>query len=73
MPDLKKGPTGLFEVYVADGMIYSNRSAGGRLPENEEIIEKIREYLERPDRPSLGGQGAPRDVPGRGTTESWCT
>jgi predicted Rdx family selenoprotein len=73
VPDLKKGPTGLFDVYVADGMIYSNRSAGGRLPENEEIIEKIRKYLERPDRPSMGDQGAPKDVPDRVIAESGCT
>lgn len=64
---------GLFDVYVPEGIIYSNRNEGGRLPKNEEIIEKIREYLERPDGPSLGGQGAPKDLPGRGIAETGCT
>jgi predicted Rdx family selenoprotein len=73
VPDLKKGPTGLFEVYVADGMIYSNRSAGGRLPENEEMIEKIRKYLERPDRPSMDDQGVPKEVPEGDIAGSGCT
>ena len=47
MADLKEGPRGLFEVHVADGVLYSNRSEGGRLPRNEEIIEKLRRYQER--------------------------
>jgi hypothetical protein len=64
---------GLFDVCVPEGIIYSNRNEGGRLPKNEEIIEKIWEYLERPDRRSLGGEGAPKDVPERGIAERGCT
>jgi|GEM_PF-1804719 len=42
VPDVKKGPRGLFDVYADGGIIYSNRTEGGRLPRNEEIIEKLR-------------------------------
>ena len=47
MPDLKKGPVGLFDVYVDEGIIYSNRREGGRRPANEEVVQRIREYLGR--------------------------
>jgi predicted Rdx family selenoprotein len=52
MPDLKKGPRGLFDVYADEGIIYSNRTEGGRLPRNEEVIEKLRKYQERARQPA---------------------
>jgi hypothetical protein len=64
--DLKKGHLGVFEVCLGDRLVYTNRMHGGRLPTDEEIIEKIREYQERP-RPSardLGGEGQAANTPG---------
>ncbi len=43
MPDVKKGPRGLFEVHADGRIIYSNLTEGGRLPRKEEIIEKLME------------------------------
>ena len=73
MPDLKKGPVGLFDVYVDDGVIYSNRREGGRLPRNEEIIEKIRKYQARPGQPAARNREAKQDTPGSTVTESGCS
>jgi len=73
VPDLKKGPVGLFDVYVDDGVIYSNRREGGRLPRNEEIIEKIRKYQARPGRPAARNREAKQDTPGSTVTESGCS
>jgi len=58
VPNLKKGPRGLFEVSVPDGVIYSNRSEGGRLPRDEEIIEKLRKYQESRQGGAATGAGA---------------
>jgi hypothetical protein len=67
---LKKGPRGLFDVYVDEGIIYSNRSEGGRLPGNDEIIEKLRKYQRSPK----GSAGRDRGAkPGGTAAESGCT
>jgi hypothetical protein len=65
---LKKGPRGLFEVYVPDGVMYSNRSEGGRLPRNEEIIEKLRTHQEcRQGSAATGAEAKPPGgAPGSG-------
>jgi hypothetical protein len=39
---VKKGPVGIFDVYVDEWVVYSNRREGGRLPKNEEVIRRIR-------------------------------
>jgi len=63
VPEVKKGPLGIFDVYVEEGIIYSNRRAGGRLPGSDEIIQRLREYQERrteavPGQDSSGAAGA---------------
>jgi len=42
--NLIDGHEGIFEVAINDHVIYSNFKEEGRLPEPEEIIERIREY-----------------------------
>lgn len=69
MPDLKKGPRGLFDVYVDEGIIYSNRTEGGRLPRHEEVIEKLRTHQERREGRGVSGRGA---KPGGAAPESGC-
>ena len=44
---MKKGPVGMFDVYVDEWVVYSNRREGGRLPENEEVVQRIRDYQGR--------------------------
>ncbi|KPK99779.1 MAG: hypothetical protein AMJ91_06330 [candidate division Zixibacteria bacterium SM23_73_3] len=44
MVNLKEGHDGIFEVSINDQVVYSNFNQCGRLPENEEIFQKIREY-----------------------------
>jgi predicted Rdx family selenoprotein len=44
---VKKGPVGIFDVYVDEWVVYSNRREGGRLPKNEEVIQRIRDYQGR--------------------------
>ena len=73
VPDLKKGPVGLFDVYVDDGVVYSNRREGGRLPRNEEIIEKIRKYQARPDRPSTHDEQTKQEASESAIAGSGCT
>ena len=70
MPDLKKGPMGLFDVHVDEGIIYSNRSEGGRLPKNEEVIEKLRKYQRGPEGSAVRDREA---KPGGTAAESGCT
>lgn len=41
--DLKQGQKGLFEVTVDEELIYTNNAVCCLLPEEEEILEKIRE------------------------------
>jgi len=73
VPDLKKGPVGLFDVYVDDGVIYSNRREGGRLPQNEEIIEKIRKYQARLGQTAARDPEAKQDASESAITGSGCT
>jgi hypothetical protein len=73
VPDLKKGPVGLFDVYVDDGVVYSNRREGGRLPRNEEIIEKLRKYQARPARPTMRDEQAKQEVSESAVAGSGCT
>jgi predicted Rdx family selenoprotein len=44
---VKKGPVGMFDVYVDEWVVYSNRREGGRLPKNDEVVRRIRDYQER--------------------------
>ncbi len=44
---MRKGPIGLFDVYVDEAIIYSNRREGGRLPDKDEIVRRIRDYVSR--------------------------
>lgn len=53
---LKKGPVGMFDVYADEWVIYSNRREGGRLPQNAEVIQRIRDYQGRAA-PSKGSRG----------------
>lgn len=55
---MKKGARGLFEVYVDAGILYSNRIEGGRLPKNEEVIERLRKYQESRQGGAATGAGA---------------
>ena len=73
MPDLKKGPMGLFDVYVDEGIIYSNRIEGGRLPKNEEVIEKLRKYQERREGSAARDREAKLGAPRGTAAESGCT
>lgn len=41
--NLKEGHGGIFEVAIDDHVVYTNLKECGRLPENEEIFQKIRE------------------------------
>ena len=47
---MKKGPVGMFDVYVDEWVVYSNRREGGRLPKNEEVVQRIRDYQGRSSR-----------------------
>ena len=47
---VKKGPVGMFDVYVDEWVVYSNRREGGRLPKNEEVVQRIRDYQGRSSR-----------------------
>jgi predicted Rdx family selenoprotein len=69
---VKKGPVGMFDVYVDEWVVYSNRREGGRLPKNEEVVQRIRDYQGRSS-PSRGtrpqvdeSQTAPDCGPGCG-------
>lgn len=59
--DLLEGHNGIFEVAIGGQVVYTNHKECGRLPENEEILLKIREHLGYPlqDRHHIyqGGQG----------------
>jgi selenoprotein W-related protein len=41
--DLKEGTGGIFEVALNERVVFSNLEEG-RFPENEEILQKIREH-----------------------------
>lgn len=42
---LKKGHGGIFEVAIDGKVLYTNRNVCGSLPTDEEIIEKIEEFI----------------------------
>ncbi len=42
--NLKEGHGGIFEVAFDNEVVYSNQSQCGRLPEKEEIFQKIRDF-----------------------------
>ena len=42
--NLKEGHGGIFDVAINDQVIYTNLKQCGRLPENEEIFQKVREF-----------------------------
>ena len=52
---LRKGPVGLFDVYVDEAIIFTNRRQSGRLPPDDEIVRRVREHLARSARPPGGG------------------
>jgi len=51
---VRKGPIGLFDVYADESVIYSNRREGGRLPKNQEVLQRIRDFLSLPAQPKKG-------------------
>jgi predicted Rdx family selenoprotein len=60
---VKKGPVGIFDVYVDESVIYSNRKEGGRLPKNDEIVQRIRDYQARLDVPRKARPNPNKEVP----------
>ena len=44
----------MFDVYVDEWVVYSNRREGGRLPKNEEVVQRIRDFLTLPAQPKKG-------------------
>ena len=75
--NLKEGHGGIFEVAIDDQVIYTNLKECGRLPEHEEIFQKIREYQGRPQKqpPSAyrGEQDAQAQRGEAGTSCSCCS
>ena len=75
---VKRGPIGLFDVYVDEWVVYSNRREGGRLPRNDDIIARIKDYQTRPSLPAKGVQsksgnkGAGADQPQSNDTQCGC-
>jgi predicted Rdx family selenoprotein len=68
---VRKGPIGLFDVYADEFVIYSNRREGGRLPKNQEVLQRIRDFLSLPAQPKKGratGKG-----PATAAPESQCS
>jgi hypothetical protein len=60
---VKKGPVGIFDVYVDEWVVYSNRREGGRLPKNDEVIQRIRDYQGRLALPTKGRPNPNKGVP----------
>ena len=60
---MKKGPVGIFDVYVDEWVVYSNRREGGRLPKNEEVIRRIRDYQGRLAVPRKGRMSSSKEAP----------
>ncbi len=54
--NVKKGPVGLFDVYVDEAVVYTNRLEGGRLPQDNEVVRRIRKHLAGSAQPP-GGTG----------------
>lgn len=46
--DLLEGHNGIFEVAIGGQVVYTNQKECGRLPENEEILQKLQEHLGYP-------------------------
>lgn len=63
---MRKGPIGLFDVYLDESVVYSNRREGGRLPESDEVIQRIRDFLSHPAEPARkpGGESQAGAAPG---------
>lgn len=53
----------MFDVYVDEWVVYSNRREGGRLPQNNEVIQRIRDYQGRPALPTKGRPSPNREAP----------
>ena len=55
----------MFDVYVDEWVVYSNRREGGRLPESKEVIQRIRDYRGRvsPGRATRSGIGKSQTAP----------
>jgi len=60
---VKKGPVGIFDVYVDEWVVYSNRREGGRLPKNEEVVQRIRDYQGRLAVPRKGRSSSSKEAP----------
>ena len=60
--NLKEGHGGIFEVAIEDQVIYTNPIECGRLPEHEEIFQKIREYQGASDKVPLSGRRGEQDA-----------
>ncbi len=60
---MKEGPVGIFDVYVDESVIYSNRKEGGRLPKNDEIVQRIRDYQARPAPQTKGRRNLGKEAP----------
>jgi predicted Rdx family selenoprotein len=60
---VKRGPVGIFDVYADEWVVYSNRREGGRLPQNEQVIQRIRDYQARLVVPSKGRSNSNREAP----------
>ena len=60
---MKKGPVGIFDVYVDEWVVYSNRREGGRLPQNDEVIRRIRDYQGRLALPTKARPNPNKEAP----------
>ena len=60
----------MFDVYADEFVIYSNRREGGRLPKNQEVLQRIRDFLSLPTQPKKGE--AARKGQAKAAPESQC-
>lgn len=67
---LEEGHGGMFEVAIDSDIIYTNRSECGRLPGNEEILQRIKEYVGNPLQRSLHVNQKEKDKPIQGEKAS---
>ena len=56
----------MFDIYVDESVIYSNRREGGRLPKTDEIIQRIRDYQAKPAPPARRAQSGTKKAPAGG-------
>ena len=61
---------GLFDVYADEFVIYSNRREGGRLPKNQEVLQRIRDFLSLPIQTKKGE--TPRKGQSKGASGGEC-